>query len=269
LSDLLFTIDDNGVATIKLNRPDSLNAFSLEMIKEWIKALEYVRDSDDVRVLVLTGEGRAFCAGGDIKAMGQGAGFIHQKEEEAVDITSTGLKRKNSLWKYVQRIPIIMSEIDKPTIAAINGPAIGAGFDMALMCDIRYASATAKMGETYIKAGIVPGDGGAYLLPRIIGIDKALELLWSGRILTAKEALDMGLVTYLTEPDELLEIVYNHASTLANEPPEIVQFIKRAVYQGLNTDLRTSLDMISSAMGLVTELPYYQERVEKLTKNKR
>ncbi|WP_078427299.1 enoyl-CoA hydratase/isomerase family protein [Alkalihalobacterium alkalinitrilicum] len=266
MSDLLFSVNNEGVATIKLNRPDRLNAFSLEMINQWIEALEEVRDSEEIRALVLTGEGRAFCAGGDVKSMVEGDGFLYQKEDEHIDFMSTGMKRKKVLWKYVQRIPLIMSEIDKPVIAAINGPAIGAGLDMALMCDIRFASRTAKMGETYIKAGIVPGDGAAYFLPRIVGIDKALELLWTGKILTAEEAKEYGMVTYIAEPEELLDKVYDFASTLAKQPSATVQFMKRTVYQGLNNDLRTSLDMISSAMGLVTELPEYRERLETILK---
>ncbi|RNF39746.1 enoyl-CoA hydratase/isomerase family protein [Planococcus salinus] len=266
MSDLNFQVNEEGIATIKLNRPERLNAFSLEMIKDWIKALEEVRDSENIRVLVLTGEGRAFCAGGDIKSMLKGDGFLYQKEEEKEDFMSSGIDRKNVLWKYVQRIPLLMSEIDKPTIAAINGPATGAGLDMALMCDLRFASSTSKMGETYINLGIVPGDGGAYFLPRIIGIDKALELLWTGRILTAQEAKECGMITYLTEPDELLEKVYSFASQIANQPPVAIQLTKRAIYQGLNSDLRTSLDMMSSAMGLVTELPDYNERLEAMAK---
>lgn len=261
--DLLFTVN-NGIATITLNRPNSKNAFSLSMIQQWIKALEQVRDDDNIRVLVLTGAGNTFCAGGDIKAMKSGKGFLSTSEEEDLDIISTGLKRKNVLWKLVQRIPLLMEEIDKPTIAAINGDAIGAGLDMTLQCDLRYASERARFGEGYINVGIVPGDGGGYFLPRIVGVDKALELLWSGRIFDAKEASELGIVTRVVSDEELMDTVYSVANRLANGPQQAIRLIKRTVYHGLKTDLRNSLDMVSSYMGLVTEHPDYQEAIHAL-----
>lgn len=258
MSDLLFEIK-NGIATITLNRPDSKNAFSLSMLEQWIKALEMVRDDDEIRVLVLTGSGNTFCAGGDIKAMKSGKGLIAISDDEEVDLISTGLKRKNVLWKLVQRIPLLMEEIDKPTIAAINGDAIGAGLDMTLQCDLRFASERARFGEGYINVGIVPGDGGGYFLPRLIGLDKALELLWTGRIFGAEEAEKLGLVTRVVADEDLMEEVYRLANRLANGPQQAIRLTKRTVYQGLKTDLRTSLDMVSSFMGLVTEHPDFHE----------
>ena len=258
MTDILFKVQE-GIATITLNRPETRNAFSLEMIDLWIKALEYVRDNDEIRVLVITGEGNAFCAGGDIKAMQKGLGFLDLNGQEDVDLSSTALARKNSLWKRVQRIPLLMDEIDKPTIAAINGDAIGAGLDMTLQCDIRIASSKARFGEGYVKVGIVPGDGGGYLLPRLIGLDKALELLWTGRIIDVEEASDLGLITKYVPHDELMDVTYQLANQLAQGPQQAIRLTKRTVYQGLKTDLRTSLDMVSSFMGIVTEHPDYQE----------
>ena len=268
MSDLQFQVE-NQIATITLNRPDRLNAFSMEMITEWIRALEVVRDSEAIRVLVVTGAGKAFCAGGDLKTMLQGEGFIQQAGDQPIDMTSTAMARKNSLWKYIQRIPLLMQEIDKPVLAAINGDAIGAGLDMALMCDIRFASSTARVGEGYIKVGIVPGDGGAYYLPRIVGTDKALELLWTGDILSAEEAKEIGLVSHVVPPEELLNRVYALAQRLASSPQQSIRIMKRAVYQGLNMELRPALDMISSAMGLVTELPDYKEGVQAIIEKRK
>lgn len=258
MTDLIFKVQE-GIATITLNRPEARNAFSMQMIDLWIKALEEVRDNDEIRVLVVTGEGNSFCAGGDIKAMQKGLGFLDLNGQEDVDLSTTALARKNSLWKRVQRIPLLMEEIDKPTIAAINGDAIGAGLDMSLQCDLRIASAKARLGEGYVKVGIVPGDGGGYLLPRIIGIDKALELLWTGRILDVEEASELGLITKFVPHDMLMEETYKLANQLAQGPQQAIRLIKRTVYQGLKTDLRTSLDMVSSFMGIVTEHPDYQE----------
>ncbi|HHY75141.1 MAG TPA: enoyl-CoA hydratase/isomerase family protein, partial [Bacillus bacterium] len=126
MADLLFEVE-NHIATITLNRPEAYNAFSEEMILNWIQALETVRDDDSIRVVIVKGNGKAFCAGGDIKAMHAGEGFFKSKE----DISSTGLARKNSLWKKIQLIPLLLEEIDKPVIAQIHGFAMGAGLDMA------------------------------------------------------------------------------------------------------------------------------------------
>lgn len=268
MSDLIFKVE-NGIGTIKLNRPESLNAFSLNMIENWIDALTEVRDNDDIRVLVLTGNGKAFCAGGDIKAIKNGNGFLDLSGDESKDFSTTGLKRKNSLWKYVQRIPLLMHEIDKPTIAAINGDAIGAGLDMALQCDIRIASDSARLGEGYVKLGLVPGDGGGYYLPRIVGLDKALELLWTGKLIHAQEAKEIGLVTKVFHSDQLLNETYQFAQQLANGPQQAIRLIKRTVYQGLNSDLKTSLDLVSSFMGLVTEHSDYKEGVRALIEKRK
>lgn len=256
MSHLLFNVTDH-IATITLNRPDSYNAFSEEMIKQWIHALETVRDDEEIRVAILKGNGKAFCAGGDIKAMKAGEGFFKSEE----DITSTGLARKNSLWKKIQRIPLLLEEIDKPVIAQMHGFAMGAGLDMALMCDIRIAAKNTKVSESYINAGIVPGDGGAYYLPKLVGVDQTLDMLWNAQIYEAEEAKNKGLLTYVVPNEELEDFVWNYATKLVNRPQTALRFIKRAVYQSGKMDLRTSLDYISSQMAIVTELPDYAESV--------
>lgn len=256
MSDLLFEV--NGpIATITLNRPESMNAFSEKMILKWIEALEIIRDSNEVRAVLVKGNGKGFCAGGDIKAMNARKGFFESDE----DITSTALARKNSLWKKIQRIPLLLEEIDKPMIAQVHGFAFGAGLDMALMCDIRIVAHSTKLSESYVNVGIVPGDGGAYYLPKLVGIDHALDLLWTGRVLTAKEAKKMGLVTFVVPDDELDAFASSYIKKLASGPATVIQFIKRAVYQSGQMNLRSSLDYISSQMGIVTELEDYMEGV--------
>jgi enoyl-CoA hydratase/carnithine racemase len=267
MSDLLFRVD-NGIARITLNRPDKLNAFSTEMIDLWIDALETIRDDDDIRVVVLSGNGRAFCSGGDVKSMTGGEGMLYNNTG-AGDMVSTALARKNTLWKKVQRVPLLLQDIDKPVIAVIHGVAIGAGFDMTLACDIRIAAKSAKISESYVKAGIVPGDGGAYFLPRFVGVDKALEMLWTGDVFSAEEAKQLGLVTHVVPDEELNEFVENYIQRLVDGPQEVLRFTKRAVYQGLQMDLRSSLDMISSAMGIVTELEDYQEGVRAILEKRK
>lgn len=257
MSDLLFTVE-NRVAKITLNRPDSLNAFSEEMIVNWIEALETIRDSDDIRAVIVSGNGKAFCAGGDIKEMAAGNGFY----KSSTDISSTGLARKNSLWKKVQRIPLLLEEIDKPVIAKVHGIAYGAGLDMALMCDIRIVAEGTRLSESYINVGLVPGDGAAYFLPKLVGIDQALDMLWTGKVVEAKEAKEMGLATFVVPDEELDSFTDNYLEKIVNGPQEAIKLIKRAVYQSRDMSLRSSLDMISSSMGLVTEHEDYQRGVQ-------
>jgi enoyl-CoA hydratase/carnithine racemase len=166
MSDLLkFEIAD-GVATITLNRPEKMNAFTGEMMEDWLAALEDCRTNPEVRAIVMTGTGRAFTTGGDIEGFG----------------ASAAARRKASASTWIggsQRLIRKIAEIDKPVIAALNGFATGGGLDIALACDIRFAAESARFAETYAKMGLIPGMGGAYLLPRIVGVAKALELFWS------------------------------------------------------------------------------------------
>lgn len=268
MKDLLFEVKDN-IGIITLNRPDTLNAFSQEMITLWINALEEIRDNDDIYVGVVTGSGKAFCAGGDLKALTGGTGFMAQTRDEVDNFVEKPIDVKNGLWKYIQRIPLLMEEIDKPMIAAINGAAIGAGLDMALMCDIRFASEKAKVGEGYINAAIVPGDGGGYFLPRIVGMDKALELLWTGKVLTPKEAKEIGLVTHVVDHDKLMEEVMVFAGKLTNGPQEVIKMMKRAVYDGQTMTLKQSLDMVSSFMGIAVHHPDHKEAVNAIREKRK
>lgn len=162
----------------------------------------------------------------------------------------------------VQRVPLLLEEIDKPVIAQVHGFAFGAGLDMALMCDIRIAAESTKFSESYIKVGIVPGDGAAYFLPKLVGIDQALDMLWTARVITAAEAKEKGLVTFVVPDGDLEHFTQEYVKKLVQGPQTAIQMIKRAVYQSQTMSLRSSLDYISSNMGLVTELPDYKEGVQ-------
>src|SRR5215204_1387476 len=177
---LKFSVDD-GIGRIVLNRPERMNAFTFEMIDAWILALEECRRNDAVKVVVVTGNGSAFCSGGDIIEMGE---RLEQTPEQ----------RKAELFDRIERIPLALDDLDKPVIAAINGVATGAGMDLALMCDIRYAAESARLAETYVNVGLVPGAGGAHYLPRLVGVAKALELFWTGDFIDAQEAMRIGIV---------------------------------------------------------------------------
>ncbi len=244
MSVLLYEIRD-GVATITLNRPEQRNAFTLEMLDLWTEALRDARTNDAVQVVVVTGAGRAFCSGGDV------GGMANRGELNA-------LEHKRAL-ELVHRVPLALDELDKPVIAAINGPAVGAGCDMALMCDLRFMADDARLSEGYVRVGLIPGDGGTYFLPRLVGTAKALELLWTGDFVDAQEALRLGIVNRVVPAEELLPAVYDFAGRLARGPSVAIRTIKRAVYQGLRMDLRTHLDLISSHMGFIRQTEDHRE----------
>ena len=235
---ILFEIRDH-VATITLNRPETKNAFSPEMLADWRKYLVQAKNDDNIRVVVVTGKDDTFCSGGDIKDMADGK------------MRSWDMKK--FLWDGVHRVIFALEDLDKPIIAAINGAAMGAGLDMALMCDLRIASDKAKMAESYITMGLIPGDGGAYFLPRLISLSKALELLLTGDILTAGEALKLGIVDRVVSHDRFVEETMKLAGKIASKPPLAVRMMKRAVYQAQTSSLRSHLDYISSQLALVSE----------------
>lgn len=236
MSDLEYDITDH-VATIRLNRPEKRNAFTLPMVGAWADRLAEAQADPEVRVIVVTGAGRGFCSGIDLSWV--------------ADHEQTPLEFKQALTDHIHRVPLALESVDKPVIAAVNGDAMGAGLDMALMCDLRLVSAGARMAMSYVKVGLVPGDGGCWLLPRLIGLPRALELLWTGDMITAERAERLGMVNSVHEPDALLDATYALAARLAAAPPVAVRMIKRTALQSQRLDFRTSLDLISSHMGVV------------------
>lgn len=236
------------VATITLNRPKARNAFSHEMVALWRESLIKAKEDPDVRVIIVTGNGDTFCSGGDIRDMAEG-------RLQSWDM-------KNFLWEGVHRIVLTLEDLDKPVIAAINGAAMGAGLDMALMCDLRVCSDHAKLAESYIMMGLVPGDGGAYFLPRVVGVAKAFELLLTGDVIGPEEALNIGLVNKVVPHDQLLQEAGMLAQKIASKPPLAVRMMKRAVYQGQASSLRAHLDYISSQLSLLSVTRDHREAAQ-------
>lgn len=240
-----FEVAADGVGTLTLNRPNQLNAFDLPMIEAWRAAIEGAEADDRVKVIVVTGAGRAFCAGGDF-------------EEMAKFSEMDSLARKNFLYRNVHRIPLALERMEKPVIAAINGAARGAGLDMALMCDIRLMAKSATLAESYINIGLIAGDAGSWFLPRLIGAARALELFWTGRVVGAEEAERIGMVNRMVADAELLDATYELARTIAAKPQQAVRFYRRAVYQSQTMTLATHLDMVSSHMAVLEDLPEHR-----------
>jgi enoyl-CoA hydratase/carnithine racemase len=237
---------ESGIATITLNRPERKNAFTLDMIDTWVSVLGQAGSDPEVRVLVLTGAGDAFCSGVDL-------------DQRTGGKPETPIARKLMLTERVHRIPLAMENLDKPVIAAINGVAVGAGLDMALMCDLRIMARSARLSEGYIRVGMVPGDGGCYYLPRLVGVAKALELLWTGDFVSAADAERIGLVNSVVDDCQLAAATTVLARKIADAHPMAIRMIKRATYQSLQTDLRTSLDLISSHTGVIGVMADSQE----------
>jgi enoyl-CoA hydratase/carnithine racemase len=244
MADLEYEVDDR-VGTILLNRPHKKNAFTLEMIDQWAAVLMAARTDADVRALVLTGAGDGFCSGVDLDAFNQRA--------------SSPLQAKRNLTDRIHRVAYALADLDKPMIAAVNGVAVGAGMDMALMCDIRLAARSARFSEGYVRVGLVPGDGGCYFLPRLVGSARALELLLTGDFVGASEAERIGIVNHVYDDDRLMEETMALARRLASGPPVAIAMIKRALYQSANCDLRTALDLISSHMAVAQSTSDSQE----------
>jgi 2-(1,2-epoxy-1,2-dihydrophenyl)acetyl-CoA isomerase len=238
-SAILYDVDE-GVATITLNKPERLNAFDDQMLREWHEAIVAADQDPEVRAVIITGAGRGFCSGMNVQAEAGGSGVLRTQ--------ATVATRRHSLRDRVHPIPRALIQLEKPYIAAINGAAAGAGMDMATMADVRFASTTARMGMTYVRMGLFPGDGGTYTLPRIVGTQRALDLIWTGRMITAQEALDMGYVMAVYEPEELLPRVKEYAKQIARGPAVAVQLAKKVVYRSANITFDEHLDMAQMAM---------------------
>ena len=237
MSDTVLLEINEHVATISLNRPDKLNAFTDEMLFALVSAIDRCDENPNVRAVILTGTGRGFCAGGDVTAMG-------------AEADNRPLTTKTHVNQAIQAFPKRMASFNKPIIAAVNGVAAGGGMDLALACDIRTAARSAKFGETYAKIGLLPGGGGAYYLPRIVGASKALELLLTAEFIDAEQAHEIGLVSHVYGDDSLIEETQKIAQRIAALPPYSVMNIKRTVYQSLNSDLHTALEIVGSHIAI-------------------
>lgn len=235
--DLLYDVKDQ-IAVITLNRPERLNALTPAMREGILQAVTAADQDADVRVIVLTGAGRGFCSGGDVKAMNEAraTGVVNPLEDKIAPVRD--------------RAVLAMRNANKPVIAAVNGPAAGAGMNIALACDIRIMSTEAKMGQTFSRRGLHPDWGGTYFLPRLIGVAKAAEMIWSGRMVSAQECLELGIVSQLSEPDDLMKDVLAMAHTFADGPPVAIRLAKRAMYRNVDSSLEEALEFETFAQNV-------------------
>ncbi len=239
-NEIIFKVDGR-IAIITLNRPEIRNAMTSErMIDELEAACSIVNEDRNITVLILTAADPAFSAGGNIKDMATKSGMFAGRPTELMV----------NYRKFVQRIPLFFQKIEVPVIAAVNGPAIGAGFDMTMMCDIRVASEKAKFGETFLNVGLIPGDGGAWFLPKVVGMAKACELTFTGDVINAQEALDINLVSYVVPHDELMKKALEIAEKISKKPPEALRLAKRLLYMGQRLTLPDLLEQSASLQAL-------------------
>lgn len=258
MSEVNYKVESN-ICWIGLNRPDASNAFSDQMIVELCNSLREADQDDDVRVIVIYGEGKSFCAGGDVKAMKNKSGMFAGESEHLRQLYRNG----------IQNIPKTMEAIQKPTIAMVNGAAIGAGCDFSCMADIRIASDKAKFGETFVKLGLVPGDGGTYFLSRVVGYSKACEMFFTGQILNAQEALSIGLVSRVVEHEQLKEETLKVANMIASNAPIALRMTKKALKDAQRAQLENHLELLASFQGITQRTSDHFEGVNALLEKRK
>ncbi len=232
---------ENRIATLTFNRHDLRNALTgSNLIEDIVTTANWVNHEKAVSVLVITGAGSAFSAGGNILDMAERAG----------DFAGDVAECEERYRRGIQRIPLALQEVEVPIIAAVNGPAIGAGFDLANMADMRIASEKAKFGETFLNLGIIPGDGGAWFMQRLIGYQKAFELTLTGRVIDAQEAKALGIVLDVVAPDQLMSAALALAERIASQPPKATRLTKRLMKMAQRTELKDFLDVCASYQGM-------------------
>jgi enoyl-CoA hydratase len=243
----------DGVATITLNRPEALNAFSKDVVEEVLLALEDIKNDENVRVVILTGAGeKAFSAGADIKAM------IGMNALKARELSLMG-----------EKLCLALENLEKPVVAALNGYALGGGLEVAMSCDLRVASETAKMGQTEINIGLIPGWGGTQRLTRLVGKTKAKELVLTGKTVDAKTAEQLGIVNMVVPADKFREAVRQFALDLAAKAPVAVKVAKALINKGEDIGLESALALEREGFGVVASTEDLQEGVKAFTEKRK
>lgn len=239
-----------NILWITLDLPDKRNAITLPMVDSLCSVLKDADFDPEVKVIILTGSGSAFCAGGDIKAMKDKSGMFAGDPEQL----------RQNYMKGIQQIPRSIEALQTPIIAMVNGPAIGAGLDIACMCDLRIASNKALFGETFAKVGLVPGDGGTYFLPRVVGYAKAMEMSLTASTYSADEAKEMGLINFLVGESELESKTKELAESISRNSFTALTMIKKGL-KG-SRDLNTQLDLMAAFQGITQRTQDHFDRLK-------
>jgi enoyl-CoA hydratase/carnithine racemase len=247
----LKTARDGAVLTLTMSQPETRNALTgNSAVDEFVQACADIRQDRGVRVVILTGEGPVFSSGGNVKDMQRF--FQQQIAPEAI---------REEYRNGIQRLPRALYNLDVPVIAAVNGSAVGAGLDLTCMCDIRIASEKATFAESFVRVGIVPGDGGAWLLPRAVGRAKAAEMAFTGEAISAQEALECGLVSRVVAPEALMETAMGIARKIAANPGGVLRMTKRLLREGESASLDSLLEISASYQAIAHMEPDHHEAV--------
>jgi enoyl-CoA hydratase/carnithine racemase len=263
MSEFLIYEQQGHVVTLTMNNPDQRNALSgLEQSQAFVDACARINADMSVKAVILTGAGKAFSAGGNIFAMRDKTGASRGRPVEV----------RNNYRNGIQRIPLSFYHIEVPTIAAVNGAAIGAGCDLAMMCDMRVGSEYAKFAESFVKLGIVPGDGGAWFLPRVVGMSKAYEMAFTGDTIDASEALACGMVSKVVPAGDLMDAANELAERITVNPAHVLRLTKRLLRESQHARLDTLLEMSAAYQALAHHTEEHDEAVaamiEKVQGNK-
>ena len=253
---------EDHIATIILNRPEVLNALNQQMEKELTQAIGQVSQDEEIRVLIIKGAGRAFCAGVDFRF-----GMVKAKEVEvekaaALPDSRQDLGKGKLLYAVQKHAVITLQNLDKPTIAIVNGAAVGFGFDLALACDMRIGSPEARFSVAFTKMGLPPDSGGSWLMPRVMGLGKALEYIFTGDTINADEAYRIGILNRLVPAEQLEEEAMILARKIANGPPIAHRLSKMQVYKGLETDLETAMAFAAACVSIALSSEDHKEGIK-------
>lgn len=239
------------IVTLTMSQPEQRNPLTGNTaVAEFLDAIARIEADRSVRAVILTGAGPAFSAGGDIRRM---------KEQSFGNVD--GMRIRDDYRRGIQRLPLALFNLEVPVIAAINGPAIGAGLDLACMCDLRIASDQARFAESFVKMGIVPGDGGAWLLPRVIGMARAAELSFTGRVIDAHAALHINLVSQVVPHADLLPAAQRLAEEIAANPPQVTRMTKRLMREAMHLSLASLLELSAAHQALAHQTADHREAV--------
>jgi len=241
---------EEHIATITMNRPDKMNALNELMLRELVSAVDDVARDDDVRVVVLTGAGRAFCSGADVSEGGKASG-----------LSGTPVVMRRNVRNSYQKVALGLHKLDKPTIAMVNGAAVGAGCDFAFACDMRVGSEKARFRNGFVRIGLIPGGGGTWLYTRLMGLGRGLEFLFTGDFLDAEEAARIGVLNRLVPAADLERETMELARKIAKGPPIAIQMSKMMAYKALDTNLEAALEQAAACQALALSSEDHREGV--------
>lgn len=253
MSDPVLYQQNGHIVTLTLNRHETRNAISSdEMVDAIVAACARINTDHEVRVVIITGAGSAFSSGGNVKDMRDKKGMFG----------GTATEIRDGYRRGIQRIPLALHALEVPIIAAVNGAAIGAGCDLTMMCDIRIASEKAFFAESFVKVGLIPGDGGAWFLPRVVGVSRANEMAFTGEPVDAQTALQWGLVSRVVAPDKLMDAANELAQRIAANPPTALRMTKKLLKEGEHSRLDSLLELSASLQAIAHQTKDHAEAVD-------